>query len=205
VDELAEECGVARATIRQAIDLLSEEQLVERFRAKGTFVTRSPREEMWCAIPTDWTGLLRPSTNDARIEVISGPQRGVALPIDHRLGRVAENYDHIRRRHWRGDRPFLITDLYIADTLRKQVTKRDLQIKTALKIASDVMGSDIGDAQHTITIGAADMDTAEMLSIPVNAPVAYVRREVVDGNGVLAMVSDGVYRGDVVRIDVKLR
>jgi GntR family transcriptional regulator len=205
VDDLAEECGVARATIRQAIDLLSEERLVERFRAKGTFVTRSPQEEMWCAIPTDWSGLLRPSTDDSRIEVISGPDLNVKLPITHRLGTAAGHYDHVRRRHWRGDRPFLIADLYIADSLRKLVSKRDLLKKTALKIASDVLGTEIGDAQHTITIGAADIVTAELLSIPVNAPVAYIRREVVAKDGVLVLVSDGIYRGDVVRIDVKLR
>src|SRR6478609_1695308 len=35
VDELAAECGVARATIRQAMDQLEVEGLIERFRAKG--------------------------------------------------------------------------------------------------------------------------------------------------------------------------
>ncbi len=38
VEELAAECGVARATIRQAMDSLAEEGLIQRFRAKGTFV-----------------------------------------------------------------------------------------------------------------------------------------------------------------------
>jgi hypothetical protein len=38
----------------------------------------------------------------------------------------------------------------------------------------------------------------------VNAPVAYVRREVTDKSGKLMFVSDGVYPGDVVKIDFKL-
>ena len=54
VDELAVECGVARATIRQALDILENEKLIERFRAKGTFVRRQPQEELWCAVATDW-------------------------------------------------------------------------------------------------------------------------------------------------------
>ena len=205
VDELAEECGVARATIRQAVDVLAVERLVERFRAKGTFVTRSPQEEIWCAIPTDWSGLLRPSSDDARIEVLSGPVTKIALPTTYRLGKEAAHYDHVRRRHWRGERPFLITNLYIANTIRKQISKRDLLQKTALKIASDVLGTEIGGAQHTITIGAADVMTAELLSIPVNAPVAHVRRHILAKDGTLVLFSDGIYRGDVVRIDVKLR
>ena len=54
VDELATECGVARATIRQALDLLEDEELIERYRARGTFVRRRPAENLWCAVGTDW-------------------------------------------------------------------------------------------------------------------------------------------------------
>ena len=204
VDALAAEFSVARATIRQALTILEEEGLIERFRAKGTFVTRRVQEEIWCAIPTDWSGLLLPSSDDARIEMLSRSPRSMKLPISHELGEVQPSYDHVRRRHWRGDRAFLIADVYIADALRKQVTRKDLLNKTAMRIASDVLGQDIGDARHTITIGSADLVTAELLSIPVNAPVAHVRREVVDKEGRLVVISDGVYRGDVVRIDIKL-
>ena len=38
VEDLAAECGVARATIRQALGQLETEDLIERYRAKGTFV-----------------------------------------------------------------------------------------------------------------------------------------------------------------------
>src|SRR3546814_13956645 len=67
VDRLADECGVARATIRQALDLLQGEGLIERHRGKGTFVRRHPTEALWCAVATDWSGLLRPS-HAARLE-----------------------------------------------------------------------------------------------------------------------------------------
>ena len=46
VDELAAECGVARATIRQALDILEAEGLVERYRAKGTFVRPRSQEQI---------------------------------------------------------------------------------------------------------------------------------------------------------------
>src|SRR6476620_274605 len=42
VEDLVEECGVARATVRQALGVLEKEGLIERFRAKGTFVTKRP-------------------------------------------------------------------------------------------------------------------------------------------------------------------
>jgi GntR family transcriptional regulator len=205
VDNLAKECGVARATVRQALDLLYDEGLIERYRAKGTFVTDKPQEEIWCKITTDWSGLLRPSTDDARIEVVSKSTKAMPLPIGHNIGKLAPLYDRVRRRHWRGNRPYLLTNLYLDSSLRKFVSNNDFKSKTALAIISDVLSAKIGDAQHTMTIGTADLLTAEALSLPVNAPVAYVRREVVDKNGTLVLVSDGTYRGDVVRIDVKLR
>ncbi len=74
-----------------------------------------------------------------------------------------------------------------------------------MRIAFDVLGSEVGDAKHTMTIGSADLVTAELLSLQVNAPVAYVRREVVDRSGMLVMLSDGFFRGDVVRIDIRLK
>jgi GntR family transcriptional regulator len=41
--------------------------------------------------------------------------------------------------------------------------------------------------------------------VPLNAPVAHVHRAAVDQRGVLVLVADGIYRGDIVRIDIKLR
>ena len=70
VDELAAECGVARATIRQALDQLEQDGLIARYRAKGTFVRATPAaNRLWCEVETDWSGLLR-SREGAEIEIL---------------------------------------------------------------------------------------------------------------------------------------
>src|SRR3546814_11991560 len=66
-------------------------------------------------------------------------------------------------------------------------------------------GLEIADARQTLTIGTADMETARALSMPLNAPVAFVHRRACDRDGVALLIADGIYRGDVVRLDVKLR
>jgi GntR family transcriptional regulator len=63
----------------------------------------------------------------------------------------------------------------------------------------------IKDARQTLTIASADMETAEHLRIPLNAPIACVHRSVVDRDGSLVFVGEGIYRGDQVRIDMKLK
>ncbi len=204
VDELAAEFGVARATIRQALDVLENDRLIERYRAKGTFVRRRPQEELWCAVGTNWAGLLRPN-HDAKIEILSEEPNVRLERIAYQIGTLAPLYRHLHRRHWRKEKPFLLTDLYVAESLMDRITKKDIQTKTALRLIDDVRGLEISEAQQTLTIGTADMETAEALSMPLNAPVAFVHRRVVDKAGTTVLVAEGIYRGDVVRFDVKLK
>jgi len=37
------------------------------------------------------------------------------------------------------------------------------------------------------------------------APVAFIQRTAVDGEGYIVLIADGIYRGDLVRVDIKLR
>lgn len=204
VDELAAECGVARATIRQALDLLEAEGLIERFRAKGTFVRRRPRDDLWCEVGTDWSGLLRPSYN-ATIEILRDEPDSVIEPFADAIGEIAPAYRHLQRRHWRHGQPFLLADVFIDERLRPSISRQDLETKTALRLIADVAGVEIVDAQQTLTIGVASIESANALMIPLDAPVAFVRRQAVDQKGALVLLAHGVYRGDVVRFDVKLR
>jgi GntR family transcriptional regulator len=206
VDELAVDCGVARATIRQALDLLEAEGLIERFRAKGTFVRSVPAaNRLWCEVETDWSGLLR-SREGAEIEIL-GDTPGIPgsdLPLVEG-GEPAASYRHIRRRHWRDGQPFLLADVYLDERLYPKVSAQDLRSKTALKLVAGIPGVRIADARQTLTIGTADVETAAALQLQLNAPVAHVRRAAISPRGVLLLVADGIYRGDVVRIDIKLR
>jgi GntR family transcriptional regulator len=205
VDDLARECGVARATIRQALDLLEDEKLIERYRAKGTFVRRRPQEELWCAVGTDWSGLLRPTHNDAKIEILSDVPDVVLEAVPYPIGALAPSYRRLNRRHWRDDKPFLLTEIHIDERLRDRITQEDVETKTALRLINDVPGVEIIEAQQTLTIRTAGVETANALAIPINSPVALVHRRVVDKSGTAVLIAEGVYRGDVVRFDIRLK
>src|SRR5262245_62457769 len=106
VDDLAAECGVARATIRQALGILEDEQLIARYRAKGTFVRERPQGQIWCEVATDWSGLLM-SRKDAVIEVLSDERGKQPTQVPHPIGELAPSYRRLRRRHSRLGTPFL--------------------------------------------------------------------------------------------------
>jgi GntR family transcriptional regulator len=63
-------------------------------------------------------------------------------------------------------------------------------------------GVAVSDVRQTLTIGTADVETAQALIMPLNAPVAFVDRRVVDRIGRLILLVQGIYRGDVVRFDI---
>lgn len=204
VEELSDEYGVARATIRQALDLLENDGLIERFRAKGTFVRRRSQEQLWCAVGTDWSGLLQPN-HTAKIEVLAQSSNMVLETAPYVIGDLAPEYWNLRRRHWRHEKPFLLTNVYIDERLRSRISQRDIETKTALGLIHDLKDIEIVDAQQTLTIGTADMETAEALSIPLNAPVAHIYRCAVDKDGIAVLIAQGIYDGQVVRFDIKLR
>ena len=204
IEELASECGVARATIRQAMDLLADEGLIERYRAKGTFVVGKPQEALWCSVGTDWSGLLRPN-QDADFELLSDDADEEAPHILPVGATRAATYRHLHRLHSRNGAPFMVADVYIAETLRPLISEEDVHTKTGLRLLAETPGITIRSATQMLTIGAADPLIASLLKIPLNAPVGHLHREAIDDNGELLMWVDSTYRGDVVRFEVKLR
>lgn len=203
VEDLAKECGVATMTIRQALNILEQEGLIERFRAKGTFVKERPKQDLWCQVQTDFSGLLI-GRDGAKIEVLS-IEPGASLPMRHSdIGRCAESYRHLRRRHTRDGKAFLLADVYISERILPLIPEADFARKTALRLVADVAQLTIAQAHQTLTIGMPDMVVAEMLNISLTDPIARVERSAVDETGELVLFADGFYRGDQVRIDFKL-
>lgn len=203
VDDLALECSVARATVRQAFDILEDEKLIRRYRAKGTFVIQQPQEQLWCEVPTDWSGLLL-SPEGVSIELLAFDVKSQPVNVQHKIGEMAPEYRCWRRRHWRDGRPYYIGNAYIDERLTRKIPDETLATHTTLRILKDMPGLKLKEVHQTITIGTADLEIAEALQIPLNAPVAYCYRTAIDAKGRLIFVGDGVYRGDVVRLDIKV-
>jgi GntR family transcriptional regulator len=204
VDQLAAECSVARATVRQALGVLENKELIARHRAKGTFVIKKPQDKLWCEVATDWRGLLM-DREGMTIEILASETGQQPRNLLHNVGNVAPAYRHFRRRHWRGGVPYYLGDLYFDERVCKLLRPKIFESKSAMRIIRQVPGLRISKARETLTIGTADLEIADLLQMPLNAPVALVNRTVVDSKGGLVLVTDGVYRGDVVRLDIKLK
>lgn len=203
VEMLAKECGVAGMTIRQSLDILEKEGLIERFRAKGTFVRQKPRRDLWCEVQTDWNGLLM-SRSDAEISILTDIAGETLDQAAFMVGTVASSYRHLRRLHQRAGVPFLIADVFVDERLRGLIPEENFSKTTAMRLVADLPGVRVVDARQILTIDSADLETATLLDIALADPIAKVQRLAVDEHGTLILVANGLYRGDMVRIDMKL-
>ena len=204
VKELADQCGVATMTIRQSLDILEKEGLIERYRAKGTFVLERPRRDLWCEVKTDWSGLLIARDN-AVIEIL-GDERNVPLPRgDDYIGRPAPAYRHLKRRHIRDGAAFLLADVFVDERICPLIPEEAYTTVTAMRLVSDLPGQVVTDANQVVTIGSADLESSTELNISIGDPVAKVRRMVVNQDGDVILMANGIYRGDMMKIEVKLR
>ncbi|RYE41473.1 MAG: GntR family transcriptional regulator [Hyphomicrobiales bacterium] len=203
VAELSDEWHVARATIRQALGILEDEGLIARFRAKGTFVTRRPQQNLWCEVPTDWSGLLL-APEGVDIEVLAEGDNTQPLHVEHPVGAVAPSYRYWRRRHSRNGQRYYIGDAYIDERWAGKISTMSLETKTSLRVLKELDGLKLTDVYQTLTIRTADVELSETLDVPLNFPLVHVARTVIDDDDNIVFVGDGVYRGDVIRLDIKV-
>ena len=204
LEELVDELGVARATVRQALGELEADGLLARYRAKGTFVIRPPTPPQVIELATDWSSLSRAHESDA-IEVLAASKIDrppCALPEG---ARFAPGYQHLRRLHRRNGIPYLLGEVYLDTRVYRRLPRRQVETTPMLKVLKETPGVHIAKAQQTLTVNAADIEAAQLLDVSVNSPVAIVRRSAYDRAGTLFYYSHGTYRGDQVRLEITLK
>jgi GntR family transcriptional regulator len=201
LEEMEHEFGVARVTVRQAIELLQGEGLVKSFQGRGTFVTGTVDNDRWIQLATDWDSLIAPIRDNVPHLLPSATQP--APRIEDGDGTPAPEYVFIRSIQKRGTAPFAFARVHVA----KHIYLRDPQLFTtraALAIIAEMEDLEISRAHQTLQIGAADMETARNLGIAINAPTAEARCVIVDSSGMVIYVGEITYPGDCVRLNIEL-
>ncbi|MBI1383377.1 MAG: GntR family transcriptional regulator [Rhizobiales bacterium] len=201
LEELEKEIGVARVTVRQAIELLQNEGILKAFQGRGTFVTRAIVDDRWLQLATDWESLIAPIKNNV-LQVIEQRPSGPPVRMDDD-GEHAESYVYIRSVQSRGQESYGFARVHIA----KHIHDRAPQLfssRAALAVIAGMKGLKLSRAHQTFVVRGADVEAARYLNVPLNAPTAEARCVVEDEDGVLIYVGEITYRGDCVRLNVEL-
>ncbi len=190
--ELVQHFGVARMTVRQALDALVAEGLLERVPGRGTFVARA-KIDVQVRLSSYTEEMARRGmkagsrTLLARLEA-AGP--GVARALEINEG---EKVVHWQRLRLADDAPMCIEDAFLADSLvpgfLEQPLPESLYVDLQRRDLLPSWGEDSVDA------AVARPEEAELLGIPPGSPLLRIARRAFAGNAAVE-VSRSSFRAD---------
>jgi GntR family transcriptional regulator len=206
LDELVAEFGVARVTVRHALDVLANEGLITRNRdRRGSIVNREPLDRRWFTLALD---LEEPDSHSAGVVPVlleTQPWTG-PLPARHGEGRAASAYQRLLFKSFYKSfpHPTALIEVLIDRAIYDEIGKQAFVGHTALEVlaANEV---DLSAVTQTMTIGEADVETARILHLHENAPVAELRRVITDSQRNIVYLGFLTFRGDLVRLDFAAR
>ena len=205
LEQLVAEFEVARFTVRQAIERLTRDGLVSPQRGRGTFVTGAPRHDRWLRVETSLKNLadvyrdsqptiLNIDENESSRTPRLGDDDGVAAP----------RYAYMRRVHSHQGRPYCVIDIYLDAEIFARRPSR-FRKETVIPLLLAMPSVKIATARQVLTISTADLEVARHLGIPVNAPVADVRRVFTGPKRRVIYLAEVTYRGDFVKVEFDLK
>ena len=188
LEELEEEFSLARVTIRQAIELLRAEGLLQAQQGRGTFVSGRAVNNRWLDLATDFHSLVESIRNNVlkRVFIQRDAEPPVLIPGE---GNPANAYTFLRSVQFNSGKPFSVVNLHLDQKLFLRDSKRFTRSAALPKIVEmeDVI---ITHAYQRFTIGVADPETADLLEIGLGEPTADCQLTVVDDKDVAIYVAD---------------
>lgn len=203
LEALMGEFGVARVTVRQAIDLLAREGLVSPQQGRGTFVTGAPARDRIINVVTTLDELAR-IYEDTQPKIVNIEESAGSPPLAAGEGTPAPGYAFMRRVHSRDGRPYCVINIWLDERIFRK-SPAAFRTKTVIPLLKSMKGLRIAAAHQVLTIGSADMEVAGLLGLTMNAPVAEVRRIFKDAAGTVIYLADVTYRGDAIRLEMDLK
>lgn len=197
--ELVRRFGVARMTVRQALDALVTDGLLERIPGKGTFVAK-PRSRVGLLTSYTQEMALRGMHADgqtliARLEQ-AGP--GVARALDIPEGDSVVHWKRLRRAD---GQPMSIEDAYINENLVPGLLQPGMPI--SLYDALALRGLRPTWAEDSIKADLASAEEAALLEVSAGDPILRMARRALAGNAPV-VVSRSAFRSDRFTLWVQL-
>lgn len=202
-EALAQEFGVSRVTVRQAVDILAREGVIEARQGLGTFVTGTPAQDRWLKVETSLSALAEVH-RDTSPEIINIAESSAEPQLGPADGSAADRYVYMRRVHSREGQPYCVISIYLDENVFRRQPER-FRREVVIPILAGMRKPAIARARQTFTIGSADLEGSRLLNIPLSAPVAEVRRVFTTATGRVIYLGEVTYRGDYVRIEMDLK
>jgi GntR family transcriptional regulator len=201
-NELAEQHGISRQTVRHALDELERDGWIYRLKGVGSFaVTRRVEQELTALVSTSEAMRQRGWRLESRIlsvaQLLPAPYVAAALELDA----GASVYEVQRLRLAEGG-PLSIQTNYLPAALCPRLEENDLS-SSLYRLLETRYGLRLWTGEETIRARGATSHEAYLLDIKEGAPVMHTERITYAANGLPVEYLDAVWRGD--RYDFKVR
>lgn len=203
LEALAAEFGVARITVRQAVQLLTQEGLLSPKRGLGTVVTKAAEGPNTVVMKTSLRSLAA-MYESTSAEMLTFDESHGSPPASPDVGRLGSSYVYMRRLHLTQGQPYAVISLYLLQDIFQRspdAFRSRAVIPTLLAMPS----IHIDRAHQTMSIGSADAEAARLLRVRAGSPVAKVTRVFLDETGLVFYYADVAYRGDWVKWEIELQ
>jgi GntR family transcriptional regulator len=203
--DLARRLGVSVITVRQALGQLSQEGLVRRERAKGTFVSWSGPVNQAINLEIEAENLvtLNPEGTSFKLLGTESIEPGAELQREFKLS-AKQKVTRMRRIRMAQGRPLAYVYSYVPTRVADKLSPKSL-LKLPLSSAIESrLGVKITDVRHLIGAKLADDEASSHLEIPAGSPVLFVERNYLCKNN-LVLRTVGFYRSDLFRYELKLK
>ncbi len=200
---LMRQFGVARVTVRRALQQLAGEGLIVRERGRGTRALgqgeREARQRAAATRTTRLTGLLEnlvSTSLNTTVKVLEVTQLAASPDVARALGLAdgAPVQKAVRVRATR-EGPLSHITTWVPEALASGFGKRELAKKPILMLLEE-SGVRVGGARQTISARLADAQVAAHLQVAVGSALLAVRRLIHDEQGRPVQWLHGLYRPD---------
>ncbi|MEU9844724.1 GntR family transcriptional regulator [Actinomadura sp. NPDC048032] len=200
---LAEDLGVSRPTLRQAIDGLVAEGLLDRRHGSGTYVAE-PRIAVSLTMTSFTEDMIRRGMKPGG-RVLSFRTETAGARIGRRLAlSPVEEVFTIRRLRLADEAPMAIETLYLPRALMPDLRRSDLEGRSFYDLLRG-NGVVIASGTETIEPTVTTAEEAAELGVPVHMPAFLFERITRDADGRPLEYVRSLYRGDRYRLELDLR
>jgi possible transcriptional regulator len=195
--DLAEQYGVSRPTVRQAIQSLVNEGYLERIKRSGTFVRQKKINQEFTHMIRSYDDEIQRKGLHPVTKVISFTKENASQDVAYNLN-ITENdkvFKLTRLRYARNE-PVVLVTTYLPYKGLEELENVDFNDVSLYK-ELEARGYPVISIQRKLEVIKADELSGVMLNIPVNDPVFYFHSVGSTVNSTPVEYSVSWYRGDL--------
>lgn len=195
IDELCARYGVARVTVRQALQMLAAEGLVASQRGRRTLVTYDARKPDAAPLYAVMEPMLVMAA-DHVITVLDRTEVADLPAASHFHGQARGPYMRVRKIHSESGAPYCTMEVHIAADLYRRLPQGADEHEKLARLVRMHADPPLATGRERLTVAAADFEEAAALAYPMSAPVARLARVFCDENERIIYFGQFSYRGD---------